>query len=90
MHDNPNDNGVAREETGERLTFQLGNRSLTVHVSIVMSTPVVPGVPPRPKRPGDTALALVLDDGRILLVQYGFEEVMQSTPVVTGSPPRER
>jgi hypothetical protein len=90
MHHNPNDNDTAREEAGERLVFQLGDRSLTVNVSIVMSTPVVPGVPPRPKQPGDTALALVLDQERMLLVQYGFEEVMQSTPVVTGSPPVQR
>ncbi len=88
MHHNPNDNDASREEPGERLVFPLGRRDLIVHVSIAMSTPVVPGVPPRPKRPGDTVLAVALEEERMLLVQYGFEEMlMESTPVVSGSPP---
>jgi hypothetical protein len=81
-------NERSTEEGGERLVFALTpNRNLIVNVQIAMSTPVVPGVPPRPKQPGDSALAVVLDEERMLLVQYGFEDTMQSTPVVSGSPP---
>lgn len=84
----PISNESSTKAGGERLVFALTpDRNLIVNVQIAMSTPIVPGLPPRPKQPGDSALAVVLDEERTLLVQYGFEDIMSSTPVVSGSPP---
>lgn len=88
MPTEPNESNALPEDGGQTLTFNLrGDRELVVRVQIAMSTPVVPGVPPRPVAPGDTALAVMLDDEHMLAIQYGIQETFTSTPVVSGSQP---
>ena len=88
MPNETNESNSLPEDGGEVLTFNLrGNRQLIVRVQIAMSTPVVPGVPPRPRGPGDSVLAVMLDGEHMLAIQYAFEGVLTSTPVVSGSQP---
>ena len=88
MPTEPNESNALPEDGGQTLTFNLrGDRELVVRVQIAMSTPVVPGVPPKPRAPGDTALAVMLDDEHMLAIQYGLNETFTSTPVVSGSRP---
>lgn len=88
MPENTDSSNALPEDGGETLVFSLGNsRQLVVRVQIAMSTPVVPGVPPKPRDPGDTVLAVMLDEERMLAIQYGIQRTFESTPVVSGSQP---
>ena len=88
MPNETNESNTLPEDGGETLVFTLrGDRQLVVRVQLAVSTPVVPGVPPKPRDPGDTVLAVMLDAEVMLAIQYGIQETFTSTPVVSGSQP---